>query len=479
MRYKYITPLLFYIIIMFLPMLAQAQKVEFEGHTYELIKVPPPGISWASASAAAEAAKIGTVSGHLATITSADENAFLYSLIAPPVLEQYPGRSEAWIGGFQTPGSAEPGFGWGWVNDEGPISTSSDPVPGYSNWQSGEPNDAGGEDHLTLGRYDGNLPPAGGGIAGTWNDSNESQGNIGGYIIEWDTAAEVPATTCQLPNVCNPTGIQQVQLPVNLQLGPDDTLMQTVVEVGGQQQITDPRVDTNGECTNFRAPLDVFGDGSLIIPEFLCGSPEFIVIESQASFDVLLDVVRSEQFPEAFFGASTFACDGDTGSPAAEDLQRRGVFVWQPDDRSEVIEQRALELTNGCGSSRGATKGLSYFVLNLHIDCGIPFGTDDDAVLQCLVDLTNDKLDALDIALADAKKSLINPNYGALRSTFVKARNRFNQGKYSKAVGELNTLISLLQGATFAVTLENNHQGELLMRAENIRFMIDDKIASQ
>ena len=93
--------------------------------------------------------------------------------------------------------------------------------------------------------------------------------------------------------------------------------------------------------------------------------------------------------------------------------------------------------------------------------------------------MTNDKLDALDIALADAKKSLINPNYGALRSTFVKARNRFNQGKYSKAVGELNTLISLLQGATFAVTLENNHQGELLMRAENIRFMIDDKIASQ
>lgn len=459
--------------LLLLPVVAHAQRVEFEGHTYELIIAPD--ITWAAANAAAQATMLGNVNGHLATITSAGENAFLYALIAPPTLASFPGKSEAWIGGFQVPGSAEPSGGWTWVNSEGsfPGSGMIDMPPVYSNWQAGEPNNVGnGEDHLTLGRFDG-VAGAGGGVAGAWNDSNESNGHIGGYIIEWDNV--VPAEECQEPGGCNPSGVQNVEIPASVVLEEGDTLTQFVLG-----PFADPRVDQGtGECAD-RRELDVFSEfpgipggvpGALIIPDFLCGSYEFALIRSDATFEVLQDVVRSEQFPEDFF-AVFFDCAGALNDA---ELQRRGVFAWQPDDRFDVVEQRTLELTNGCGSSRGATKGLSWFVINLHIDCGIPFDTDPAAVLQCFQDLVSDKFSALEQALKNAKKSINSPSYGALRSTLVNARNRFKQGKYDQSLSNLASFIALVEGGDFVLG-GNNDQGELLMRAENIAFTIDEKI---
>lgn len=450
-----------YIILAFLPALADAQRVEFDGHTYELIIAPD--ISWAAAKAAAEATIVGGKAGHLATITSAAENDFLFNLIAPPTLAAFPGKSEAWIGGWQPAGTT-----WEWVNGEGPIPSSGQSTMPYANWHPGEPNNAGGEDHMTLGRYDDTTSSP-----RTWNDSDENNGHIGGYLVEWDNV--VPAAECQDPAGCNPSGVQNVVIPPSVVLEDGDTLTQVVLG-----PFADPRVDpVTGECAD-RRELDVFSEfplipggvpGALIFPDFLCGSYEFALIRSDATFEVLQDVVRSEQFPEDFF-AEFFDCAGALNDA---ELQRRGVFAWQPDNRFDVIEQRTLELTNGCGSSRGATKGLSWFPINLHIDCGIPFDSDPAAVLQCFEDLTSDKFSALEQALKNAKKSINSPSYGTLRSTLVKARNRFDQGKYSQSLSELATFIALVEGGDFVIG-GNNDQGELLMRAENIEFMIDEKI---
>lgn len=264
-------------------------------------------------------------------------------------------------------------------------------------------------------------------------------------------------------------------LPEGLELNPDDTLTQGLVTNNlGFVNFKDPCVDSSGQCSVRRGELDVFDDGKLILPEFLCGSPEFAVLRSDASFEVVRDVIRSEQLPEAIFFAKTFDC---TPMGTAEtDLQRRGVFAWQPDDRATVAEGRVLELTNGCGSSRGATRALSWFVLNLHIDCNIPFGSNHPGVLQCFIDLTNDKFAVLDQSLKNAKKSLLSPKYGKLRSQLSSAKDGFEDGNYTKALERLAKFISRVEAAEFDTSSGFNFQGNLLMRAENIEFIIDEKI---
>jgi formylglycine-generating enzyme required for sulfatase activity len=103
------------------------------GHRYLHLTTP---MTWEQAREYAEA-----LGGHLATITSAEEQAAL--------VDNFLGLN-LWIGGFQPADSEEPDGGWQWVTGEPWAFTA---------WKSGEPNDQFGEDRL-------NFHPSGG-----WNDS--------------------------------------------------------------------------------------------------------------------------------------------------------------------------------------------------------------------------------------------------------------------------------------------------------------------
>jgi hypothetical protein len=97
------------------------------GHSYQVF-YQAGGISWSDANAYA-----ASVGGHLATITSAAENLFVFGLVmtvASPALwttiPSSPGTYGPWLG-------ARRGNGWRWVTGE-PFD--------YANWDPGEPNDA-------------------------------------------------------------------------------------------------------------------------------------------------------------------------------------------------------------------------------------------------------------------------------------------------------------------------------------------------
>jgi hypothetical protein len=96
------------------------------GHFYEAMSAPR-GITWSNAQIAAEAS-----GGYLATINSAVENAFVFSLIDAPLF--WNTYSGPWLGGLQPAGSPEPNGNWQWVTGE-PF--------GYTNWSPGQPNNAG------------------------------------------------------------------------------------------------------------------------------------------------------------------------------------------------------------------------------------------------------------------------------------------------------------------------------------------------
>ena len=158
------------------------------------------GASWKNAKTAAEGKTFNGLNGYLATITSAEENAFILSKLP----------STSWIGAndVATEGT------WTWIS--GPeagttIYTGGDTVSGqYTNWNSGEPSNSNHD-----GLYENYAAfYAAGTEAGKWNDVKETDAFA--YIVEYSdgfaggTVAEQASTsiilTVPVPPVINSNG---------------------------------------------------------------------------------------------------------------------------------------------------------------------------------------------------------------------------------------------------------------------------------
>ena len=136
------------------------------GHFYEAVLVLD-GLDWGTADEDA----VG-VGGHLVTITDADENAFVYGLIAVDdfwFIDTAGNGLGPWTGGWQPECTPEPYCGWEWVTEE---------AFAYTNWATNEPNDWGGEDRICFFGSGTLMGP-------TWNDLDRTL-LVKGYVIEWD-----------------------------------------------------------------------------------------------------------------------------------------------------------------------------------------------------------------------------------------------------------------------------------------------------
>jgi len=244
------------------------------GHTYEIYR--KDGISWEEADACARRPlgnAPGAIVGHLATVTSSSENAWVIDdLLQPARVKPAPnlGQSQVWVGGFRDAGA------WRWVNNEGQFGPFPPGVTGptvYTNWASGEPNNQGGsENHLTLGRFPSNLYG--------WNDEGSAVGTIGGFIVEYDTPRLIGECGGTTTRACTTIEGQTLTFPAgSFEAG--DSVSFTAFE------FTDPRIDpATGKCSVNRGPLPLFTDttafghnAALTIPEYLCGSPKFLVAD--------------------------------------------------------------------------------------------------------------------------------------------------------------------------------------------------------
>ena len=129
------------------------------GHYYNVIFAP--GITWEDAKAAAQSLSYSGMNGHLATITSQDENDFIITNIADD--------NCWWLGGYQpddTPDSMEPDGNWHWVTEE---------KWDYTNWPIDRPDNWGGQNCLAL--WSGK----------NWDDASiDDPSHIRGYIVEYE-----------------------------------------------------------------------------------------------------------------------------------------------------------------------------------------------------------------------------------------------------------------------------------------------------
>ena len=141
------------------------------GNGHQYLAVPGyAGLNWNTANTLAQAQ-----GGYLASITSAAENNFVFSLINhAPFFNSFNGAGPA-IGGYQTDALAEPAGHWAWTSGE---------AWSYTNWGSSLPNNIPpGPDKLIYYSGIGSTP------APTWDDLPGTDGGalglgIGGYVVE-------------------------------------------------------------------------------------------------------------------------------------------------------------------------------------------------------------------------------------------------------------------------------------------------------
>ena len=141
------------------------------GHCYEAVLYP--GFSWYDAKAACEAR-----GGYLATITSAEENAFVFGLVSSInafwYLDMFGNGLGPWLGGYQEANAPAPDSGWHWVTGEAFV---------YTDWEDGQPGDLPQLEQDCLRFF-----KAGGLIGPRWDDS-EAYNPVEhrkGYICEYE-----------------------------------------------------------------------------------------------------------------------------------------------------------------------------------------------------------------------------------------------------------------------------------------------------
>jgi len=148
-------------------------KNSANNHYYERV-MTPSGITWDAAKEAAEKRTYRGLRGHLVTITSVQEQAFLLASLAS--LKGY------WYGGYQdvsAPDYHEPDGGWRWVTGEPFL---------YSYWSPNNP-----DDYRPWGGLNANQDAVVGGMPdGQWDDLQRSAIRadpdcIRGYIIEYES----------------------------------------------------------------------------------------------------------------------------------------------------------------------------------------------------------------------------------------------------------------------------------------------------
>ncbi len=135
------------------------------GHFYETILFPS-AITWQTARNDALAK-----GGDLASITSTEENAFVFGLIDAPEFWVLTGPHNygPWIGGNQTDFGSEPAGGWSW----------SDGSPwGYTSWASTQPDNNGNAEHHAHYFVPSNSRDS------TWNDWTGGGLLINSYVLE-------------------------------------------------------------------------------------------------------------------------------------------------------------------------------------------------------------------------------------------------------------------------------------------------------
>lgn len=159
--------------------LVESGEVFFEdnGHLYKFITST---LTWNAAKTAAESQTAYGVSGYLATVSTTTENTFISARLV----------ADGWFGASDSGSEGA----WKWVTGPENGTTFWNGASGgsvvsgqYANWNSGEPNDSGGNEDCAQ-YYS---------ASGKWNDLPCTGLTLSGYVVEFGAPGNLPTVVAQ------------------------------------------------------------------------------------------------------------------------------------------------------------------------------------------------------------------------------------------------------------------------------------------
>lgn len=450
---------------------------EFDGRCYEVVAADR--ISWPDAKANAEGRTHHGVQGHLATINSPEEHAFVDSLNVPPG-----NRLEAWIGGFQDDGP-EPGGSW--------KSTNGEVIPGvttafpYANWQVGEPDNARGkEDHLAIGQD---------GLFGFSDEDGDSNQKIWGYVVEYgdklvpfpvsDCAFDVPGLGCPVVKQ-NGEAIVSLKLPKSAQFDagdpndPTDGDLYTV-----RTWLVDDIPGRCGPGAGDPLPLDLLPETAgpeVTVSGDMCAHPgngKILVVKTESAVQIPSGVVEFTNDTTAQLNPA-YDCNAPL---SGEHPLEQDIVVFQYDDRTTMIDDTAesgvdpaldngsvTESTNACiNPSRGSGGKGTYILVGLSFQQG-----NAASPQERLFDEVEHKLILLREAVQRARAdggAIKNGDATKLSSAIGAALDHMRRGNLGEAVVHMQMFKATTQTAVFKTGPSGtNWNGEFLMRVDSAIF---------
>lgn len=163
--------------------LADPIQWQVNGHWYDVVEYPS---TWGQSLVHAATRVHDGLKGHLATLTSQEENDF--------VTQSFVLGGNYWLGAFQGPRATAPDQGWRWITREPWV---------YTNWDATEPNDFGettGQEPQFEDGEEGSLHIL---VNGLWNDLHRSGAGfnegVGGYVVEYERRFSLTSAAPAMP----------------------------------------------------------------------------------------------------------------------------------------------------------------------------------------------------------------------------------------------------------------------------------------
>lgn len=239
--------------------------------------------------------------------------------------------------------------------------------------------------------------------------------------------------------------------------------------------------------------LELLG-GAVVLPPYLCGSPDFIMISTTLEgVDIFNGTVFVVNDTKTVLPDNFYTCTLDIGPdpPPGDDPQHQDVVGWQSSDKADMLETDlgagagALftgsvgEFTDGCGTTRGRVRGASHYFIGLSIVAGPDFADNTAGNFDGLVALTRYKILLLQqsVEVANEDDALVkNGNYKKMRKFVRSAIRNLDAGNHVKARSQIDNFLNFIQSFNYNNISTKNHFGEHLMRASNIEFMLRVKV---
>ncbi len=223
-------------------------------------------------------------------------------------------------------------------------------------------------------------------------------------------------------------------------------------------------------------------NGAAIVPPYLCGHPDFLVIETEAEgVEIQQGVIDLENLTEDVLPGNLYACSSMTDP----DVSHRDVVGWQSASPTDMLENglgtgrflgAVTEVTYGCGSSRGKAVSGSFHFVGLQIYPGAAAAGNAQLTRKSMAELTRYKLKVLQASVVASKAALPKLQFAILKGLVDVAIAFHDRAQYRLALLNIRLFLAGVEHANYAVIPGKNFSGDHEMRGSNIEFMYTAKI---